>query len=154
MCRIFATADPGSQRRLFFFLYLMVWASRLQWAALLRWCQWCRTTSFLSWVSVPFWLPEAQAVRAVRAVRPSTDRSFSPAQCLVEVLALAFILVGPTGEIRRSPQSCYPVPDRARDIVWGRTSEEVHSNICGLDGQTYCSLAALCALEVLKWSSM
>lgn len=58
---------------------------------------------------------------------------------ILAVLALAFILVGPTGEIRRSPQSCYPVPDRARDIVWGRTSEEVHSNICGLDGQTYCT---------------
>lgn len=58
---------------------------------------------------------------------------------ILAVLALAFILVGPTGEIRRSPQSCYPVPDRARDIVWGRTTEEVHSNICGLDGQTYCT---------------
>mmetsp|Transcript_59912 Transcript_59912/g.73403 ORF Transcript_59912/g.73403 Transcript_59912/m.73403 type:complete len:250 (+) Transcript_59912:35-784(+) len=57
---------------------------------------------------------------------------------VLAVLSLAYILLGPTGEIKRGPQTCYPVPDRARDIVWGRTQED-HSNIHGLDGQSYCT---------------
>lgn len=58
-----------------------------------------------------------------------------------KVLALAYILLGPTGEIARSTQTSYPVPDRARDIVWGRIkNDQLSSNIDGLDGQSYCSL--------------
>ena len=58
----------------------------------------------------------------------------------MEVLALAYILVGPTGEIGRSAVTSYPVPDRARDLVWGHIKEEGASNIDGLDGRSYCRL--------------
>lgn len=33
------------------------------------------------------------------------------------------------------------MPDRARDIVWGRVKEESTANIDGLDGRTYCAPA-------------
>eukprot|EP00434_Breviolum_minutum_P041248 symbB.v1.2.036691.t1/scaffold5233.1/size29537/4 len=58
---------------------------------------------------------------------------------IVAVLALAYILVGPTGEIGRSAVTSYPVPDRARDLVWGHIKEEGASNIDGLDGRSYCT---------------
>lgn len=59
---------------------------------------------------------------------------------VLAVLALAYILLGPTGEIARSTQTSYPVPDRARDIVWGRIkNDQLSSNIDGLDGQSYCT---------------
>ena len=61
----------------------------------------------------------------------------------MEVLALAYILVGPTGEIGRSAVTSYPVPDRARDLVWGHIKEEATSNIDGLDGRSYCSLVCM-----------
>eukprot|EP00913_Durusdinium_trenchii_P035431 g33157.t1 len=70
---------------------------------------------------------------------------------VLAVLALAYILLGPTGEIARSTQTSYPVPDRARDIVWGRIkNDQLSSNIDGLDGQSYCTRCFITSLSRLQ----
>ena len=73
----------------------------------------------------------------------------------MEVLALAYILVGPTGEIGRSAVTSYPVPDRARDLVWGHIKEEATSNIDGLDGRSYCRLVCKTRIRFMRelWCS-
>eukprot|EP01065_Artemidia_motanka_P024129 TRINITY_DN2875_c0_g2_i1.p2 TRINITY_DN2875_c0_g2~~TRINITY_DN2875_c0_g2_i1.p2 ORF type:complete len:212 (+),score=44.78 TRINITY_DN2875_c0_g2_i1:360-995(+) len=48
------------------------------------------------------------------------------------------VLFGPNGEIKRSPETCYPIPQAVRDKLIKGESLDGMSNIPGAEGGSYC----------------
>jgi len=56
------------------------------------------------------------------------------------VLVLASLVLGRTGELRRSDAVCYPIPGRAKALLlFGQGKHEECTNIAGIAGTSYCT---------------
>jgi len=54
-------------------------------------------------------------------------------------LSTAYIIFGAAGEIRRSPQTCYPIPYEVTEYLsGGRTQGSLTDNVRGQNGASYC----------------
>jgi len=57
---------------------------------------------------------------------------------LVAVVCTAYILFGGAGEIKRSPSTCYPIPQEIANALLARRSLTNMCNVQGTDGASFC----------------
>jgi len=57
---------------------------------------------------------------------------------LVAVVCTAYILFGRAGEIKRSPSTCYPIPQDVANALLANKTLELMDNVEGMDGASFC----------------